>query len=64
MTDFKIKIVCRDCGSEDIVFTIQAHFDSNKQVYVYDSVMDKRYCEDCDDYVGSREEVLYEAESS
>lgn len=63
MTDFKIKIVCRDCGSEAIIFRILARFDSHKQVYVYDGVMDKRYCEDCEKYVGSREEVLYETES-
>jgi len=44
----KIKIVCRDCGSEKVMRDAWAEWDVVSQQWRLKSVFDQAYCDDCD----------------
>lgn len=49
MPDNSFRMVCRNCGSEDVICDAYAVWDFSNQVWVIDSTFDKgAYCNACD----------------
>lgn len=48
MSKKKVKIVCRDCGSEDVVRDAWAEWDVENQEWVLQDYFDAAYCNNCE----------------
>lgn len=51
----KVKKVCKQCGSENVVKDAWASWDIKKQEYVLEDIFDNEFCKDCD-----RETIIIE----
>lgn len=44
----KIKMVCSECGSEDVLADAWAEWDIDTQEWVLQTTFDEKFCPDCD----------------
>ncbi len=48
MSTPKLIMVCRECGSEDVVRDAWAQWDPDKQDWVLENVFDAAFCNNCE----------------